>query len=289
MVDQATGQIGIELYSLTPITSAQAGSLVNITFHVVPGAQASATGVRLVDSVTPNGRSFGTVLADSRAAMILSPGVNSSDVLTGLTPQVVTQVMTSSEIPAVTGQVTVDNLTTGVRDAVDAAYLTANVDQGEAAPLAVLSNGSVVGEGSAHAVPANVVVTGALAFQTTAVAATQLAGQAFQIGNTGWLSSLLANNNPQQLADRLFLALARLSDTPVDLSTLPEASLKSLAWDAAPQATWLADTNDGTVADTQTNAQDQQAAATADHMAALDRIFADLGAQIDDLGDLENN
>ena len=99
----------------------------------------------------------------------------------------------------------------------------------------------------------------------------------------------MATTNPQQLADRLFLALARLSDTPVDLSTLPEASLKSLSWDTAPQATWLADNNDGTAADTQTNAQDQQANAVADHVAALDRIFADIGSQIDDLGDLGDN
>ena len=42
-VDAATGQIGINLFNLarTPITSAQAGSLVNIAFHVVPGAGAS--------------------------------------------------------------------------------------------------------------------------------------------------------------------------------------------------------------------------------------------------------
>src|SRR5262249_41576173 len=43
VVDQATGQIGIDLYSTTPITAMQAGSLVNIVFHVAPGAAASAT------------------------------------------------------------------------------------------------------------------------------------------------------------------------------------------------------------------------------------------------------
>ena len=37
VVDQTTGQIGIEIYSMTPITATQAGSLVNITFHVLPG------------------------------------------------------------------------------------------------------------------------------------------------------------------------------------------------------------------------------------------------------------
>ena len=36
VVDQTAGQIGIQLYSATPITTTQAGSLVNITFHVQP-------------------------------------------------------------------------------------------------------------------------------------------------------------------------------------------------------------------------------------------------------------
>ena len=35
-VDSMTGQVGITLFSTTPITSTQAGSLVNIAFHVVP-------------------------------------------------------------------------------------------------------------------------------------------------------------------------------------------------------------------------------------------------------------
>src|SRR6202023_165654 len=38
VVDQATGQIGIEMFSMTPITSLQGGSLVNIAFHVQQGA-----------------------------------------------------------------------------------------------------------------------------------------------------------------------------------------------------------------------------------------------------------
>ncbi len=158
---------------MTPITSAQAGSLVNIAFHVVPGAQASATGVQLVDSVTPHGQSFGTVLADSRAAMVLSPGLDHLGVMTGLVPQVVSSAI--QQRGDVGGDRPVDGRWSDdrIRDGVETAYLTASADQGAAAPLAVLSNGSVVGETAAHAVPANLVVTGALAFQTTAVAATE--------------------------------------------------------------------------------------------------------------------
>ena len=78
VVDPTTGQIGIQLYGLTPIMVNQAGSLVNIAFHGEP------TGVsprvpptaQLVDSVTPNGQWFGTGVTDSQGAMILSPGVD---------------------------------------------------------------------------------------------------------------------------------------------------------------------------------------------------------------------
>ncbi len=83
MVDQTTGQIGIEIYSSTPISSSQAGSLVNIAFHVLPGASVSRTAVQLVNAVTPNGQWCGTGVADSQGAMILSPGVNQLVLPTG--------------------------------------------------------------------------------------------------------------------------------------------------------------------------------------------------------------
>ena len=76
VVDQAKGQIGIQLYSATPITATQAGSLVNITFHVQPGAMVPASGVHLVNAAAPNGQWFGTVLADAQGGLILSPGVD---------------------------------------------------------------------------------------------------------------------------------------------------------------------------------------------------------------------
>ena len=80
VVDQSTGQIGIQLYSLTPFTVNQAGSLVNIAFHLIVAPtgvspQALPT-VQLVDAVTPNGQWFGTGVADSQGALILSSGVD---------------------------------------------------------------------------------------------------------------------------------------------------------------------------------------------------------------------
>jgi hypothetical protein len=74
VVDAGTGQIAIELYSTTPISQAQAGSLVDITFHVVPGAYAPMTAVQLVGSVTPQGHWFSTEVADGENKFVLSPG-----------------------------------------------------------------------------------------------------------------------------------------------------------------------------------------------------------------------
>jgi N-acetylneuraminic acid mutarotase len=76
VVDQATGQIGIDLYSTTPITATQAGSLVNIAFYVVPGTAVPDTAMQLVSAVTPNGRSFSTEVADDQGQYFLSPGID---------------------------------------------------------------------------------------------------------------------------------------------------------------------------------------------------------------------
>ena len=77
-VDAATGQIGIDLFNLarTPITSAQAGSLVNIAFHVVPGAAVPPTAVQLVSQVTPNGQRLVTEVDDDQGPLTLSPGMD---------------------------------------------------------------------------------------------------------------------------------------------------------------------------------------------------------------------
>jgi N-acetylneuraminic acid mutarotase len=83
-VDQATGQIGIDLYSTTPITATQAGSLVNITFHIVPGASIPATAVQLVNSASPNGQTFSMELADDQGQYVLSPGLDRLVIRMGL-------------------------------------------------------------------------------------------------------------------------------------------------------------------------------------------------------------
>jgi hypothetical protein len=76
LVDPTTGQIGITLYSTTAITAAQAGSLVNIAFQVMPGEAVSATAVQLVHWATPNGQPFETQVDDAQGQFVLSPGTN---------------------------------------------------------------------------------------------------------------------------------------------------------------------------------------------------------------------
>jgi hypothetical protein len=71
LVDAGSGQLAIELYSLTPIDVSAAGSLVQVDFHSLAGASGPTT-VNLVDAVDPNGGPwFTTSVADSQGAMAL--------------------------------------------------------------------------------------------------------------------------------------------------------------------------------------------------------------------------
>jgi hypothetical protein len=72
VIDALTGQIAIDLYSTTAITQGQAGSLVNIDFHLMPGASVTATAVQLVNAASPNGQWFSTEVADGEGKFVLS-------------------------------------------------------------------------------------------------------------------------------------------------------------------------------------------------------------------------
>jgi hypothetical protein len=74
VIDATMGQIGIDLYSATPITAFQPGSLVNIAFHVVPGAKSPPAAVQLVNRVMPGGQPFTTQVDDGQGQFVLSPG-----------------------------------------------------------------------------------------------------------------------------------------------------------------------------------------------------------------------
>jgi hypothetical protein len=76
VVDAARGQIAVTLYSTTAITATDAGSLVNIAFHVAPGASVPVSAVQLVNSTMVNGRQFATQVDDAQGQFVLSPGVD---------------------------------------------------------------------------------------------------------------------------------------------------------------------------------------------------------------------
>jgi hypothetical protein len=88
VIDQRAGQIAITLYSTTPINAADAGSLVNIAFHIKPAVSAgrhaglslrfaNVPAVQLVSSVTVNGEQFVTQVDDAQGQFVLSPGIDS--------------------------------------------------------------------------------------------------------------------------------------------------------------------------------------------------------------------
>jgi len=90
LVNAQTGEIGIDVFSNTPIQTTDGGSLVTITMHVRDTAPAGATGLTLVNQVNPNGqRVFTTTVADNQGAFILHPAETATGVQPG-TPGMVT-------------------------------------------------------------------------------------------------------------------------------------------------------------------------------------------------------
>ena len=71
-INPDTGEIGITLFSTTPIQSTAGGSLVTITLQVNGGAALGQAAITLVDDVNPTGfRSYQTGLADSQGALVV--------------------------------------------------------------------------------------------------------------------------------------------------------------------------------------------------------------------------
>ena len=69
-INPETGEIGITLFSTTPIQSTAGGSLVTITMHVRESAPLGNAFLTLVNQVNPTGqRPYSTAVADARAPM----------------------------------------------------------------------------------------------------------------------------------------------------------------------------------------------------------------------------
>jgi fibronectin-binding autotransporter adhesin len=258
MVDQATGQIGIDLYSTTAITATQAGSLVDIAFHVVPGATVPATAVQLASAVTPNGRFFSTEVADDQGQYVLSPGIDRLTVETNVGPvSAATPVSMGNVVPASVLHGQPESMAVSVPD--ESAGSTSLLLGAEATDgLAVMSNGSVTGEAAAlHTIPANLVVTGALAFQSAVTPVSQVL-QAASLTAVNPLSGLA----PHQLVDRLFLAMARNEDAPAQDSEWTSVSLNQ---------DWLSSPAQATAA-----RPEQTLDAPADQNVVIDEVFAQM-------------
>ena len=276
VVDQRTGQIGIQLYSLTPITATQAGSLVNITLHVLQGVTVPTTAVILVNVVYPNGQWFGTGLADSQGGMILSLG---ADPLVLPTSSVIVSstTTTSPNNTETTNQANSQLLkdAPAQNDSQESAGTTAllakSEDRDESQPMATASLW----------LPTNGVI--------------QPMGQTFQIGSLPLLNSLLYRNSPGTIAaERLFLPLADSANAPVDFG-LVNQSLSSLIWDTSPGLDWLEAMNQLPVAGSETHPfvesmipeENLQPIPGSDRSAAIDQFFAGIPqTRGDDFGDL---
>jgi hypothetical protein len=214
-VDAATGQLAITLYSLTPIASNLAGSLVTIDFHAQPGAAVGTSSIQLAASVDPNGQgSYVTNVADSNGAMILglaptntpNPALDGTVVLLASPVSAVTVVSSTSAVASVEPEVVVSATpvvsvvveSSGEESSAPAAAGTANTSSEHAAKTA------------AH--PAGVVAS--MLSQATA----QAAAAVFQVGlSPAALAVPLPAASEQHLADRLFQAAAH---GVVDLSDL---------------------------------------------------------------------
>jgi hypothetical protein len=219
VVDAATGQIGITLYSTTAITATHGGSLVNIAFHVLPGTAASATPVELVNRAMVNGQQFTTQVDDAQGQFILSRGVDRA-VDTSVSQATVDTVVEPIHVAAITSAKIVQMDPAGRVALVETAPDAAANDS-----LAVISNGAVPGE-TVSAGLANMMVTGALAFQTSAP--TQAASQVIQIGNLPAMSTRLGWIS-QQLLDQLFQAIACYEDSPGKDSVCPQSTVPPAA------------------------------------------------------------
>ena len=259
---------------MTPITVNQAGSLVHVAFHVLPGPTVPNTFVQLVDTVTPNGQWFGTSVTDSQGAMILSPWVDQLVLPTG--SGIVSTVTLNRPSNIETTDQTNHQLLINALSENDS-----EATQGTT-PLHVNSEG--------REEPQPIIAHTSFGFPTNA--APQSFGQVFQIGNLPLLNTLLYRNSPGELtADRLFLALANGVDAPTSLG-LVNLSLSSLMWDAALGLDWLAGPGQfpevGKLTNPFTETPDQK---TTDQQAILqfateDTAFTALAKDMDDFGDL---
>ena len=224
VVDQTTGQIGIQLYSATPITVTEAGSLVKIAFHVAPSVTVQATAVQLVNAATPYGQWFGTSLADSQGGLILGSGIDQLFLPTGFGP--VSAATSNSPVSTDAARRTNQPVV------VDALVNNESLGTADAPVITDFEDRETV-----HNISASLLANRSLGFPTNVVSPP--GGQTFLIGNLPLLNTLLYWDSPAQLmTEQVFLALARstVASAYVDLV---RQSLSNIIWNGASDPDWL--------------------------------------------------
>ena len=235
VVDAATGQIGVTIWSSTPISSSAAGSLVTIDFHQSGLVAAGTTTIDLVSSVDPKGLSANGL------------GVIHTQVDDAHGPYTLTPAPTNAYDPQIDGLVSLAAAAAATGSASSAGSHTWPVTVAST-PLTVLPH-----------LAASVVA--GLAAADGAGAAATFAAPASSVGPSSYLSaSSDAAQVPQQLADGLFTALARGAVDPAELASLgsvadravsqalaaqvsaagsAQANLDRLLWGADGESDWL--------------------------------------------------
>jgi hypothetical protein len=193
-VDDVTGQIGITLYSLMPIASNLAGSLVMIDFHAQPGVAVETSLIQLAASVDPSGHgSYVTNVGDSNGAMIL-----------GLLPTNVANLAIDATVVMLASQVSVTTVPTTTAVAV-------SVEQQAGVQTLSDTDGGEASATEKSGAPTSAVKPAASAPSLAVLAASQAGGLLLQFGTHAALAPLVALWADQQLADRVYLAMARAS------------------------------------------------------------------------------
>jgi hypothetical protein len=151
VVDPAAGQIGVTIWSVTPITSTAAGSLVTIVFHRSDLAATGTTTIDLVPSVDPNGSGvIYTQVDDAQGPLTLTPTPTD-----GYDPQIDGLVNLEAGAADTTGSASAPAAVAASSVSVATAlpvlpHLTASVVAASAAPASVVSASTQAARVSQH-------------------------------------------------------------------------------------------------------------------------------------------
>ncbi len=297
VVDQTNGQIGIQIYSQSPITVNQAGSLVNIAFQLIgepTGVSPRVVpSVQLVDAVTPNGQWFGTNATDSQGALILSPGADQLVFSTGaaiVSPGNSSNLGNAEMIVQINRKILTDDPAQNDFPVL-AATTTLRVGfEGDDETLAINPGNISVAKDTSRIISAMAMPAGPSGIPAP-VAIPQVE-QVLQIANLPWLNTLLYRNSQAELtANPLALVPTVSANVATDLASLCQ-SLNSMIWDGSPGLDWLDASNLFLAAETETHpSMGTSKKQTIDqkpdpHSAALNSTFAELARDGDDFGAL---